>query len=50
MEKSGPSTFQAQCIPTDPALLDTRDYKAFLVERRRLVSKRLNEFLGIMEP
>jgi hypothetical protein len=48
-EKAGEKAFQAQCIPTDPALLDVGDYKKFLVERRRLISERLNEFLGTLE-
>jgi hypothetical protein len=46
IEKAGQKAFQSQCIPTDPALLDVGDYKKFLVERRRLISERLNEFLG----
>ncbi|MXY70834.1 MAG: DUF262 domain-containing protein [Acidobacteriia bacterium] len=46
IEKSGISAFQAQCIPTDGHLLDVRAYKAFLQERRRRVSQRLNEFLA----
>ena len=46
IDKAGRMAFQAQCIPTDPALLDVGDYKKFLVERRRLISERLNEFLG----
>lgn len=46
IEKLGHNAFQTQCIPTDPALLDVGDYKKFLVERRRLISERLNEFLG----
>jgi hypothetical protein len=50
IEKSGSGAFEAQSIPTDPALLGTDAYKTFLAERRRLVSKRLNEFLGTVEP
>jgi len=46
LEKSGSVAFDAQCIPTDPTLLHVQAYKAFLVERRKAVSKRLNEFLG----
>lgn len=46
IEKSGKKAFDAQCIPTDPALLDVADYKSFLIERRRLISERLNRFLG----
>lgn len=47
IEKAGDSAFEAQCIPTDPAFLDIDTYKVFLVERRRLISERLNEFLGV---
>jgi hypothetical protein len=49
IEKAGQKAFQAQCIPTDPQLLDVGDYKQFLVERRRLIGQRLNEFLGAVE-
>jgi hypothetical protein len=47
IEKAGDSAFEAQCIPTAPAFLDIDTYKVFLVERRRLISERLNEFLGV---
>ncbi len=46
IEKSGLTAFEAQCIPTEPTLLDVDGYKAFLHQRRTLVAKRLNEFLG----
>lgn len=46
LEKAGQEAFAAQCIPTDPLLLPLENYRAFLAERRRLVAKRLNEFLG----
>jgi hypothetical protein len=46
IEKSGFAPFEAQCIPTDPAVLGVEGYKAFLAERRKAVSHRLNEFLG----
>ena len=49
IEKAGLSVFQAQCIPTDTSLLELKNYKSFLVERRRLVAKRLNEFLGVAQ-
>jgi hypothetical protein len=49
IEKAGPKAFQAQCIPTAPDVLDVAAYKQFLVERRRLISTRLNEFLGVGE-
>jgi hypothetical protein len=45
VEKSGLAAFHAQCIPTDPSFLEVDKYKAFLQERRVLVSKRLNQFL-----
>lgn len=44
----GHSPFKSQCIPTDRALLEVASYKEFLAERRRLVSRCLNEFLGVM--
>lgn len=43
--RSGLSAFEAQCIPTEPALLGVDSYKAFLQRRRTLVAQRLNEFL-----
>jgi hypothetical protein len=46
IEKSGLAAFTAQCIPTDPSLLGIEDYEAFLQQRRKLVSQRLNDFLG----
>jgi hypothetical protein len=45
IEKSGRAALEAQCIPTDESLLGVEAYKRFLVERRRLVAARLNEFL-----
>jgi len=48
LEKPGTTAaFDAQCIPTDTELLDKERYKAFLVERRKHVAKRINEFLGV---
>ena len=47
IEKAGDIAFEAQCIPITPAFLDIDTYKVFLVERRRLISERLNEFLGV---
>lgn len=44
--KLGLEPFKAQCIPTDAELLQVSKYKDFLVERRRLIGKRLNEFLN----
>ncbi len=45
--KAGQSAFDAQCIPTDGALLQTESYKAFLAQRRSLIAQRLNEFIGV---
>jgi hypothetical protein len=47
--KFGQAAFDAQCIPTDPELLEVGRYKAFLAERRTNVARRLNEFLGTKE-
>jgi hypothetical protein len=44
--ESGHGAFQTQCISTDPALLGVAAYKAFLLDRRKAVAERLNEFLG----
>lgn len=46
IEKSGEAAFARQCIPVDPSLLRPEKYKEFLVERRNLISRRLNEFLA----
>jgi hypothetical protein len=46
LEKAGPPVFEAQCIPTDMKLLDVPSYKAFLGERRQIVARRINRFLG----
>jgi hypothetical protein len=45
IQKVGAAAFDAQCIPTDSALLDQSEYKKFLVVRRVSVAERLNEFL-----
>jgi len=45
IEKAGEDAFAAQCIPIDPKLLKLDRYKDFLTERRKLIAKRLNEFL-----
>lgn len=47
IEKAGQSTFDSQCIPTDPELLDIEKYKEFLAERRKRITLRLNEYLGV---
>ena len=46
IENAGVGAFAAQCIPTAPELMEVSRYKDFLVERRKLISKRLNEFLS----
>jgi hypothetical protein len=45
IKKAGVAAFEAQCIPTDTALLGTDSYKEFVATRRVAVSERLNEFL-----
>ncbi|MCW5878628.1 MAG: DUF262 domain-containing protein [Anaerolineales bacterium] len=45
LEKSGGKLFEAQCIPTDPALLEISNYSRFLEERRKLIASRLNTFV-----
>ena len=47
IEKSGLAAFDAQCIPTDGGMLSIDAYKRFLQQRRELVARRLNEFLGV---
>ncbi len=49
LAKSGRAAFDAQCIPTNEALLSTDSYKSFLTERRMRVSARLNEFLCVAQ-
>jgi hypothetical protein len=46
----GLTPFFAQCIPTKSELLEVSNYKDFLVERRRLIVKRLNEYMGTTIP
>jgi hypothetical protein len=46
LQTAGAAAFDAQCIPTEPALLSVPDYKAFLGARRRLIAARLNAYLG----
>jgi len=47
-ERGGDSTiFSTQAIPyQNRELLEVENYKAFLVERRKLIAKALNEFIG----
>lgn len=47
IEKAGLANFETQCIPTEPNALGIERYKDFLAERRKIVSKRLNAFLGV---
>lgn len=46
IERVGRGPFEMQCLPTDHSLLGVDGYKAFVRERRKLVAKRLNEFLS----
>lgn len=45
MSEGSESSFAAQCIPTDDALLDATSYDRFLSARRDLIAERLNLFL-----
>ncbi|HEY8509500.1 MAG TPA: hypothetical protein VIL32_14140, partial [Steroidobacteraceae bacterium] len=47
LEQGALKAFEAQCIPCERSLLASDAYTSFLRERRKLVSARLNEFLGI---
>ena len=49
IEKASMESFAAQCIPLAPDLLEVSRYKDFLVERRRIIAARLNEFLGVAD-
>ncbi len=46
LAKSGPQPLEAQVIPTGPELLGIEDYRVFLLERRKLIAGRLNDFLA----
>lgn len=46
IEKGGEEALRKQCVPTDPQLWEIEAYEDFLRERRKLVVKRLNDFLG----
>jgi hypothetical protein len=43
---AGEGVFRSQCIPLDPALLETDAYREFLRARRELMAARVNAFLG----
>jgi hypothetical protein len=45
LAQHGTQAFHAQAIPTELSLLGVENYKAFLVERRKHIAARLNEFL-----
>lgn len=45
IKKVGHTPFLAQCIPMDEKILNSEAYREFLVERRKQVTMRLNEFL-----
>jgi hypothetical protein len=47
MQTAGEEIFTKQCIPTNPELLAPEAYKQFLAERRKLISRRLNEYLQV---
>jgi hypothetical protein len=43
---TGLAALDAQCIPTDPHLLEVASYKGFLNQRRERIAERLNTYLG----
>jgi hypothetical protein len=45
LKEHGRKQFDAQSIPTDASLLEKAVYKQFLVERRKRIATRLNEYL-----
>ena len=45
--KQGLEMLDLQAIPAQTATMETKDYRTFLVERRRLIAERLNSFLGV---
>lgn len=45
VDKGGEEALLKQCVPTDPQLWGVEAYEDFLKERRKLVVKRLNDFL-----
>lgn len=45
VEQHGQAPFSVQAIPTDQNLLETLSYKSFLVERRKLIAEKLNQFI-----
>jgi hypothetical protein len=47
LERAGQQAFTAQCIPMSPNLWKLENYRDFISERRRLISARLNEYLGV---
>lgn len=45
IDENGCTPFEAQCIPTEKEFLSRENYKDFLLERRKRIATRLNEFL-----
>ena len=46
IEKNGKEALIKQCIPADPSLWKIESYDKFLEKRRKLIAKKLNDFLG----
>lgn len=46
MIQQHPDAFSAQAIPIEHGLLEISAYKAFLIERRKMISARINQFVG----
>jgi hypothetical protein len=45
VEQQGSALFDAQAIPLDAELLELKNYKAFLAERRNRIASMLSDFL-----
>lgn len=46
IEKQGEAALTAQCVPLDPKLWTVDRFPDFLIDRRRLLAARVNEYLG----
>jgi hypothetical protein len=43
--KQGKGTLESQCVPTDPNLWQTENYRDFLQTRRLALANRMNDFI-----
>lgn len=47
VEKQGIEALASQCVPIDPAMLATDNYRDFLKSRREELTKRMNHFINV---